>query len=136
MHGWQGGSRPALDPYAATCPTPSMARQAGRAVVLLRTGNAPSAGMMGRERPGLCRYRPSGARRQEAGQGRHHCFPQATGAMTLSCGIALQLQDQGWRGLLPLLPHDAEPHIRLAADKAAEVASGRGKAPGRWARAG
>jgi hypothetical protein len=56
--------------------------------------------------------------------------------MTLSCRIALQLQDQGWRGLLPLLPHDAAPHVRLAADKAAEVASGRGKAPGRWARAG
>jgi len=34
--------------------------------------------------------------------------------MTLSCGIALQLQDQGWRGLLPLLPHDATPHVRLA----------------------
>src|SRR6478735_7583637 len=50
--------------------------------------------------------------------------------------IALQLQDQGWRGLLPLLPHDATAHIRLAPDKAAEVASGRGKAPGRWARAG
>ena len=35
--------------------------------------------------------------------------------------IALQLQDQGWRGLLPLLPHDATPNVRLAADKAAEV---------------
>ena len=56
--------------------------------------------------------------------------------MTSSGEIALQLQDQGWRGLLPLLPHDATPHIRLAPDKAAEVASGRGKAPGRWARAG
>ena len=50
--------------------------------------------------------------------------------------IALRLQDQRWRGLLPLLPHDAAPHIRLACDKAAEVARGRGKAPGRWGRAG
>ena len=41
--------------------------------------------------------------------------------MTSSGEIALRLQDQGWRGLLPLLPHDAAPHIRLAADKAAEV---------------
>ena len=56
--------------------------------------------------------------------------------MTSPGEIALKLQDQGWRGLLPLLPHDAAPHIRLAPDKAAEVASGRGKAPGRWARAG
>ena len=38
--------------------------------------------------------------------------------------------------MLPLLPHDATPHIRLVRDKAMEVASGRGKAPGRWARAG
>ena len=56
--------------------------------------------------------------------------------MTSSGEIALRLQDQGWRGLLPLLPHDAAPHIRLAADKAVEVEAGRGKAPGRWARAG
>ena len=44
--------------------------------------------------------------------------------------IALRLQDQGWRGLLPLLPHDATPNIRLAPDKAGEVANGRGKARG------
>ena len=56
--------------------------------------------------------------------------------MTSSGEIALRLQDQGWRGLLPLLPHDAAPHIRLAADKAVGVEAGRGKAPGRWARAG
>ncbi len=56
--------------------------------------------------------------------------------MTSAGEIALQLQDQGWRGLLPLLPHDAMPNVRLAPDKAADVASGRGKAPGRWARAG
>ncbi len=56
--------------------------------------------------------------------------------MTSPGEIALQLQDQGWRGLLPLLPHDATPHIRLAPEKAAEVEAGRGKAPGRWARAG
>ena len=37
-------------------------------------------------------------------------------------GSALRMADQGWRGLLPLLPHDATPHIRLAPDKAAEVA--------------
>ena len=41
--------------------------------------------------------------------------------MTSPGELALQLQDQGWRGLLPLLPHDAAPNIRLAADKAAEV---------------
>ena len=56
--------------------------------------------------------------------------------MTSPGEIALRLQDQGWRGLLPLLPHDAVPHLRLAAGKAAEVEAGRGKAPGRWARAG
>lgn len=56
--------------------------------------------------------------------------------MTQAGIIALQLQDQGWRGLLPLLPHDATPNVRLALDKAAELANGRGKAPGRWARAG
>jgi hypothetical protein len=56
--------------------------------------------------------------------------------MTSAGEITLQLQDQGWRGLLPLLPHDAVPHIRLASEKAAEVEAGRGKAPGRWARAG
>src|SRR5215213_5562546 len=54
--------------------------------------------------------------------------------MTSPGEIALRLQDQGWRGLLPLLPHDATPHIRLY--KVAEVEAGRGKAPGRWARAG
>ena len=56
--------------------------------------------------------------------------------MTLAGEIALQLEDQGWRGLLPLLPHDATPHIRLTLDKATAVANGRGKAPGRWSRAG
>src|SRR3954452_23786675 len=56
--------------------------------------------------------------------------------MTSPGEIALRLQDQGWRGLLPLLPHDAMPHVRLAPDKVAEVEAGRGKAPGRWARAG
>src|SRR4051794_10882902 len=56
--------------------------------------------------------------------------------MTSPGEIALRLQDQGWRGLLPLLPHDAMPHVRLALDKVAEVEAGRGKAPGRWARAG
>ena len=50
--------------------------------------------------------------------------------------LALRIADQGWAGLLPLLPHDAVPNVRLAADKAAEVEAGRGKAPGRWARAG
>ena len=56
--------------------------------------------------------------------------------MTSPGEIALRLQDQGWRGLLPLLPHDATPHVRLALDKVAEVEAGRGTAPGRWARAG
>ncbi|HVI17947.1 MAG TPA: PriCT-2 domain-containing protein, partial [Gaiellales bacterium] len=56
--------------------------------------------------------------------------------MTSPGEIALRLQDQGWRGLLPLLPHNATPHVRLALDKVAEVEAGRGKAPGRWARAG
>ena len=37
--------------------------------------------------------------------------------MTSAGEIALQLQDQGWRGLLPLLPHDATPHIRLALER-------------------
>src|SRR3954469_25279005 len=56
--------------------------------------------------------------------------------MTSPGEIALRLQDQGWRGLLPLLPHDATPNVRLAADTAADVERGRGKAPGAWARAG
>src|SRR3954454_6607055 len=57
--------------------------------------------------------------------------------MTSPGEIALRLQDQGWRGLLPLLPYDATPHVRLALDKGAEVERGRGKAPGTLApRAG
>src|SRR4051812_50100270 len=57
--------------------------------------------------------------------------------MTSPGEIALRLQDQGWRGVLPLLPHDATPHVRLAPDKVAEVERGRGKAPGTLApRAG
>src|SRR3954452_2110186 len=44
--------------------------------------------------------------------------------------LSLKLADQGWRGSLPLLPADAVPHVRLAADKAADVERGRGKAPG------
>ena len=44
--------------------------------------------------------------------------------------------DQGWRGLLPVLAHDAAPNVRLKAETAAQVEQGRGKAPGTWARAG
>ena len=45
--------------------------------------------------------------------------------MTSPGEIALRLQDQGWRGLLPLLPHDAAPNVRLGAEKAAEVERAR-----------
>ena len=50
--------------------------------------------------------------------------------------LALTIADQGWSGLIPVVPPDAVPNVRLAATKAAEVERGRGKAPGTWARAG
>ena len=46
--------------------------------------------------------------------------------MTSSGELARRLQDQGWRGLLPLLPHDAVPNVRLKAENAADVEKGRG----------
>ena len=46
--------------------------------------------------------------------------------------LALQLYDQGWRGLLPVLPPDAQPHIRLDQEQRERVETSRGKAPGRW----
>ena len=50
-------------------------------------------------------------------------------------GIALRMADQGWRGLLPLLPHDATPHIRLAPEKRRKwpAAAVRRREPGRRA---
>jgi hypothetical protein len=44
--------------------------------------------------------------------------------------LALRIADQGWAGLILILPPDAVPNVRLAPVKAAEVEAGRGKAPG------
>jgi hypothetical protein len=48
----------------------------------------------------------------------------------------LRLYDQGWRGLLPILPPDAEPARGLPPDKLEDFLRGRGKAPGRYAGGG
>ena len=52
-----------------------------------------------------------------------------TSATTL--GYVLRLRDQGWRGLLPVLPHDAVPAPWLKPGHRQKVLNGRGKAPGR-----
>ena len=50
--------------------------------------------------------------------------------MTRAGEVALRLRDQGWRGLLPLLPPDAAPHVHLSPEKTEGVAGGSSKAPG------
>ena len=50
--------------------------------------------------------------------------------------LALKIADQCWAGLLPILPHDATPNVRLKPENAELVEKGRGKAPGSHARAG
>jgi hypothetical protein len=50
--------------------------------------------------------------------------------------LALRLRDQGWRGLLPILPPDAAPARHLPLDKAEEIIKARGKGPGRHVGAG
>jgi hypothetical protein len=44
----------------------------------------------------------------------------------------LQMQGQGWRGLLPVLPHDAVPAPWLKPKHRQRVLTGRGKAPGEY----
>jgi hypothetical protein len=45
---------------------------------------------------------------------------------------ATRLHEQGWRGLLPLLPPDAEPPRHLPPDDVEKFIKARGKAPGRY----
>ena len=47
-------------------------------------------------------------------------------------GHVLRLREQGWRGLLPILPPGAEPAPWLNDDKAEEVRKAAGKGPGRY----
>jgi hypothetical protein len=44
--------------------------------------------------------------------------------------LALNIADQGWAGLLPILAHDATPHVRLKPENALGIAAimlGRGQ---------
>ena len=49
---------------------------------------------------------------------------------------ALRLLGQGWCGLLPILPYDARPHLRLTDVKKQALGSAAGKAPGSWSCSG
>jgi hypothetical protein len=55
---------------------------------------------------------------------------------TERAALALRLHDQGWQGLLPLLPADAEPAHHLPLDKAEDIIKARGKGPGRYVGCG